>query len=234
MVKSQKLSTAIEQVPCNKLIFANQFYNENIFDTITEEAFYKSLERMCKAGTLCKLSKGTYYRPKIGRYGIVPPSEQEIVETFTKNENGTIIGYQLYNQLNISTQVSKRIEILSSQINQQSKTIKNIHIKQYKLEYTEDVKSVIHMLEILKNFYSIEDLNYNAFTSYCEKFSRNYHDKTAQYVLKNIHHQKCTISFLREILDYYHVSNTLDIHLSKLSQYKHPSMEAIYEATSVS
>ena len=234
MVKSQEISTAIGQVPCNKLIFASQFYRENMPGTITEESFYKTLERMCKTGTLCKLSKGTYYRPKLGRYGIVPPSEQEIVETFTQNKNGTIIGYRLYNQLNLTTQVPKRIEVLSSQLNQQSKTIRNIHITQHKLKYTEDVKSVIHMLEILKNFYSIEDINYAAFTSYCEKFSQHYCDEAAQYVLNTIRHQKCTISFLREILAFYHVSNTLDIHLSSLSQYKHPSMETIYEAASVS
>ena len=43
-----------------------------------------------------------------------------------------------------------------------------------------------------------------------------------------------TISFLREILRYYEVTNNLDRHLSALSTYKHPRMEEIYEIARVS
>lgn len=52
--------------------------------------------------------------PKISKYGIIPPSEKEIISAFTENETGTVVGYSLYNQLNLTTQVSKKISVMSS------------------------------------------------------------------------------------------------------------------------
>ena len=42
-------------------------------------------------------------------------------------------------------------------------------------------------------------------------------------------YQKKTISFLRNILNHYGVENNLNKYLSALSEYKHPTMEEIYE-----
>ena len=230
MNQSRAISLALETIPTNELIFASKFYREHISNNASEELYYKTLERLCKAGELCKISKGTYYRPKTGRYGVVPPSEQQIISTFTKDQTGTVIGYSLYNQLQLTTQVPKRIEVLSSQLEQQSKTIRNIRITHCSIDYSTETERIIHMLEVLKGFHTIEDINYLAFIRYCEAFSKNYSDESTTYVLKHMQYQKRTISFLQNILSYYQVSNTLNKYLSKLSDYKHPSMEAIYEA----
>ena len=56
------------------------------------------------AGKLCKIAKGTYYRPKASKYGVVPPSQKEIVAAFTEQEKGTVVGYSLYNSLKLTTQ----------------------------------------------------------------------------------------------------------------------------------
>ena len=230
MVKSQAISASIKKIPLNQLIFSNEFYHKHFADITTEESYYKTLERLCSAGDLRKLAKGTYYRPKIGRYGTVPPSDQEIIKPFIEDDKGTVVGYKLYNTLNLTTQISKKIEILSSKLDQQTKTIRNVYIQHYDIDYTEENKNIIHMLDVLKNFDSIEDINYVSFISYSEKFSRLYRDESANYILGNIHHQKRTISFLREILTFYHVPNTLSNYLSSLSEYNHPTMEALYEA----
>lgn len=230
MNKSREITSALENVPFNKLIFASQFYQKNFLNTVSADSFFKTLERLCKAGKLCRISKGTYCRPKIGKYGAIPPSAREITEDFTKDRTGTVVGYNLYNRLGLTTQVSKRIDVLSSQINQRTKSIGDVHITQIKIEFSKNNKIAIHMLEVLKDFDTIQDINYAAFERYCQKFSLQYCDEATQYVLKNIKYQKRTISFLHEILSFYHIPNTLSAHLSVLSDYKHPSMEAIYEA----
>ena len=54
----------------NELIFASKLYKTKLYDQISEAAFYKTLERMCKSGELIKIAKGTYHLPKIGKYGL--------------------------------------------------------------------------------------------------------------------------------------------------------------------
>ena len=92
-----------------------------------------------------------------------------------------------------------------------------------------EIKGMIHMLEVLQNFNEIQDLNYHQFISCCEKFAQEYDGKIFEQVIQKIRYQKRTISFLRDILNHYGVENSLNKYLSALSQYKHPTMEEIYE-----
>ena len=79
------------------------------------------------------------------------------------------------------------------------------------------------------NFNMIQDINYSEFIKYTEDFSKTYTDRTFEEVISNVSYKKSTISFLREILNYYKVDNDLDKHLSSLSNYKHPSVKEIYK-----
>ena len=140
MTSSQMVCQIIEEIPQNELIFASKLYSQRLSNTVTESAYYKTLERLCKAGSLCKIAKGTYYRPKTSKYGIVPPSQNEIVSAFTKPDKGTVIGYSLYNNLKLTTQVSKTIEVLSSALDQQTKNISNVLLQFCNLIYTPKIK----------------------------------------------------------------------------------------------
>lgn len=218
----------------NELIFASKLYRERFSEYISENAYYKMLERMCKSGELAKAAKGIYYIPYNSKYGTVPPSDKQIIETFTQNETGTVIGYTMYNHLNLTTQISKTINVLSSSIEGYSKTVRNVVVRQVQLEYSEEVKNMICGLEVLQNFYEIQDIDYSAFIEFSRKIASNYQKETFDLVISKIPYKKSTISFLREILKYYGVSNDLDQHLSALSVYKHPRMEEIYEIARIS
>ena len=87
---------------------------------------------------------------------------------------------------------------------------------------------------MLQNFGEIQDLNYAQFINFCEQFSANYNDKVFEQVCRQMKYQKKTISFLRNILAHYHVPNNLNRYLSSLSEYKHPTMEEIYETAHLS
>ena len=90
---------------------------------------------------------------------------------------------------------------------------------------------MIQMLEVLKNYYEIQELNQNQFIKLCEEFAPHYSDEIFEYVNSRIHYPKHTIAFLRSILDYYGVKNNLNKYLSAMSEYKYPKMEALHETT---
>lgn len=229
MERNNVLKNTINAMPTNQIFEASNLYFEQCNSNMSEAAFYKALERMVKEGELIKLSKGLYARAKKSKYGVVLPSEEEIIANYIGSNNGMVIGYPLYNLLNISTQIAKIIRLYSNSINQQTKTIRNIFIERKEIKFTDEVCRVIEMLEILSNFNAIQELNYNAFIGLCEKFYRQYNEETTDYVLENINYSKSTIAFLQNILRYYGVKNSLAKHLSAFSKYNYPSMEKINE-----
>ena len=189
---------------------------------------------MCKTGKLAKIAKGTYHIPKYSKYGIVPPSEKEIIYAFTENCKGTIIGYSLYNSLNLTTQISKSIDVMSSNIEGYTKKIRNIKINNVQLNYSENIINMIHCLEVLQNYYSIQDINNYSFIKYTKKIVNIYNDNDFMEVIEKINYKKSTIAFLHEILNYYGKENNLNLYLSSLSEYKYPKMEELYEITQLS
>ena len=209
----------------NELFFASNIYNEILRDKISETAFYKTLERMTKSGELVKISKGIYHLPKKSKYGVVPISNDEIISTFTENNTGTIVGYSLYNSLNLTTQIPKTISILSSTIDGQTKNIKDVSIKRVTIYFSKEVIRMIHALEVLQDFSNIEDINYSAFIDFIKEIVEEYNDRTFEEVISNINYKKSTIAFFQEILNYFNKDNNLYLHLSSLSEYKHPTME---------
>lgn len=223
---------ALAEFKENELIIASKFYREKLTNQISEAAYYKTLQRMCESGELVKIAKGTYYLPKVSKYGVVPLSEKEIVSAFTKNGTGTVIGYSLYNSLNLTTQISKTVTVMSSALEGFSKTIRNVIVLRVDIDYTEPVKNMIHCLEVLQNFNSIQDINYSMFIKYTEDFSKTYTDITFRKVISRINYKKSTIAFLQEILNYYEIDNDLDKYLSSLSDYKYPSIAEMYEIVS--
>lgn len=218
----------------NELIIASKLYKEKLSNQITEAAYYKALQRMCEAGELVKIAKGTYHLPKLGKYGIVPPSEKEIIAVFTENKTGSVVGYSLYNELNLTTQISKTVNVLSSALDGFSKSIRNIVIHHVPLEFSPKIKKMIQGLEVLQNFNTIQDINYPAFIEYSKALSQSFEEKTFEEVISKINYKKSTISFLKEILNFYNVKNNLNEYLSALSEYKHPKMKELYETARIS
>lgn len=233
MKNSLVVENALANYRENELIFASKLYREKLSDQIGEAAYYKTLERMCKAGDLVKIAKGTYHLPKRNKYGIVPPSEEEIISAFTENETGTVIGYSLYNALNLTTQISKTVNVMSSALEGFTKSIRNVIIHQMPLVFSEEVKNMVHILDVLQNFTAIQDINYSAFLKFTEKLASAYDSESFMKVISIGSYKKSTISFLHEILNFYGVQNDLSRHLSTLSEYKHPKMEELYETARI-
>ena len=222
------IKSVIEQEPENKLLEASVLY-ERSFGAVPEMSYYKTLERMSKQGTLVHLTKGIYYRPRKSRFGFVPISENDIISHYTNNGQGIVIGYRLFNQKGLTTQISKRVEVLSSALSEQKKKISNVCITNCSINFTEDTIPVIETLEILQNYKNIEDINKKALAAYMFEFAKIYSDRAAVYVLNNHKYKKSTIAFLERFLNYLGVENNLNQFLSALSSYAIPEMEEFYE-----
>ncbi len=230
MIGAQTIANLLQSIPENKLIFANKLYEEQLRGQVKEGAYYQTLGRLCKSGVLCRIGKGAYYRPRKGKYGSIPLPQSEIISAFTKNGAGTVVGYAMYNELKLTTQVSKSVEVLSAKVEQQTKSIGDVSLRYCGLEYTPEVINALSMLEVLQNFHAIQELNYGQFICFCEKFSLRYSEMAVQQVVVARPYKKRTLAFLKSILEYYNVPNGIGRYLSALSEYKYPSMEAIYEA----
>lgn len=226
---AKQIASVIEAEPCNRIFKASALYKRS-FNAIPEFSYYKALQRMSKQGALVHLSKGLYYRPQKSRFGIVPISEQEILDYYTRDNQGLVIGYRLYNQKGLTTQISKKVEVLSTALTEQKKTINNIHIKNCELVISESSIPIIETLEILQNFARIEELDKRSFASYMKNFARAYSDSATVSVLKQRNYKKSTIAFLKNFLDYFETKNSLEQFLSKLSAYKVPEASVFYEA----
>lgn len=231
MQAKHEIERQLENFEENQLIFASRLYRQSLSDTVSESAYYKTLERMCQQNTLAHVSRGIYCKPARGKYGIRLPSERDVIHEFTRDGNGTVIGYALYNHLNLTTQVPKLIEVYSSLPEQQTKRIGRVRLTQKELKYSPEAVRMIQILEVLKNYSEIQDLNQRQFIKLCEEFAPHYSDEVFEYVNSRIHYPKRAIAFLRSILDYYGVKNNLNKYLSAMSEYKYPKMEALHETT---
>ena len=229
MKSNPVVKNALTEFKENELIVASKLYREELSGLIGEAAYYKTLQRMCESGELVKIAKGTYHLPKVSKYGIVPPSEKEIISAFTEIETGTVDGCSLYNALNLTTQISKTITVMSSALEGLTKSIRNVVVYQVPLEFSQEITSIVHGLEVLQNFSTIQDINYSAFLAYTEQLASSFDAKAFREVISIKNYKKSTISFMREILNYYHVENNLDEYLSTLSKYKHPQMDELFE-----
>ncbi len=227
---TKNIQKRIEQIPYNQIIIASELYFK-YFSEVAEPTYYKILERMTKQDRLIHLTKGIYYRPKINRFGKIPITEEDIAQYYIQTDNGIVIGYNLYNSKGITTQISKKIEILSTELAEEKKNIGNVVINKVKIQLDENTKPVIETLEILQNYYKIENINNERLMLYMNEFAKRYSDKTTQYVIENRKYKKSTIAFLASFLDYLEVNHSLNRYLSSLSRYAIPNMETIYEST---
>lgn len=230
MKSKERIESLLLEYPENALIFASRIYQEKLSEEMTEAAYYQMLSRMCKDGAIARIAKGVYCRPKVSKFGTVPPSEKEIIRSFTGNERGVVVGYSLYNELKLTTQVPKRVFAYSSLLEEQHRQIGNVVLNQCNMKFDSEVRSVVRMMDVLQHYGEIQELEQTQFLKVCSAFAEQYSDSATNYVLNNLHYPKWAIAFLREVLNYHGKSHTLDRNLSSLSDYKIPRMEVLYEA----
>ncbi|MCH8569417.1 MAG: DUF6088 family protein [Balneolales bacterium] len=94
-------------------------YEDFIDEVNNKEAVIKALNRMAGGGKIEKLSKGRYYKPEQSAFGPLPPDPYQVVKDLLE-ENGKVTGYltgiSIFNQLNLTSQISSVIQIGKNEI----------------------------------------------------------------------------------------------------------------------
>ena len=228
--QAKAIEELISRQPENKILTANQVYSQ-LPESFSEQAFYQTLTRLTQRGELCHLTKGLYYRPRRSRFGVVPLGEQTIIDHYTENGQGMVIGYRLYHQYGLTTQISKNVELLSNVLQENKKTVGNAKVSRLDLNFDDAICNAIATLEILQNYRNIEDINRQQMAEYMKKFALNYSEEAIMTVLRHRKYKKSTIAFLVAFLGFWNTKHTLQQYLSRLSTYAIPQMEEFYAST---
>lgn len=142
----------VQNMACGKLF---------TYDDIPSEAKASvaiELSRLFKKGTIKKVSKGKYYKPKEQRFGEVGPSQGEKVASYLRNADGVSYetGANGFRQLGLTTQVAKTTTIATDKLYRKVQ-IDNVVLKfiPKRVDVKEDEIELVQILDALKDINKI-------------------------------------------------------------------------------
>ena len=228
-MKKESFVKMLKTAQNNGIIVSNISF-ENMFSSqMSEVAYSQAISRLCREGILYRISKGVYAFPKQTKFGSVLPSSSELIDIYCGNTNGMIVGYTMYNERHLTTQISKCINIYSNKVRENVKVIGELKIVRVDLEFSSNIKNIIEVLEVLENYNKIQDLNMDAFNSFIQNKIYSYNEEDFRMVIKNINYHKRTLAFYRMVLNHFGIQNTVSTCLSSMSKYDIPNLEEIYK-----
>ena len=223
---SEQVRAIIEQIPCNSIFVASELRNDKLSD-IPEQTYYKVLERLVKQNIIVHLTKGLYYRAVRNEKCIIPINQEDIIQHYLSEKSGVIIGKGVLSQKGMISNNPEDVKILSSNLKEEKKHIGKIAVQKSTIVLDDKTIPVVETLEILQHYNQAEDIDKHCFLSYMKKFSNQYSDDMARYVIENRKYKKSTIAFLERMLTWYGVENSLNQYLSGLSEYKIPTIQEL-------
>ena len=121
----------------------------------------KALERMQKKGTIKKVSKGVFYKPKMTILGALGPDYDIVLKNFlfkNKKRVGYITGGELYNQLNLTSQNYFRTKIATNRSRKKIEKgwLKTSTVKSY-VDITDENYQLLGILDAIKDIRNIAD-----------------------------------------------------------------------------
>ncbi len=161
MSVAQTIQNSVEAMPMGK-IFG---YQELPGYAKSPSAVIKAIGRMVSDKRLERFSKGKFYVPKKGLFGLRKPSDSELIRSMLyKNGRlrGYITGLSLYNKLGLTTQVPRTITVACNG-GRQEKEFGTIRIKTVVTRIPIEEKDVklLQYLDVLKDIKKISDSDVN-------------------------------------------------------------------------
>lgn len=145
-------------------------------DEVTAGA--KALGRLVTKGSIKRVKKGYYYKPKVSAFGEQKPREDVLLGLYLFDKNkqtAYITGTRLYNRLGLTTQVPSSIRIASMDKQVKGK-VGNLVIKPAKsyVRVTPERVPYLEILDVIKDFNMIPDLQKKDGIVYLEKVIDNF------------------------------------------------------------
>ena len=154
---SEIVRKQIEKMACGFVFSAGDFP----LDVTKQKSVNKVLENLAKTGKIRRLTKGKYYKTKMTEFGEILPDSYEIVKDLLE-ENGILIGYitgyQIFNELGLTTQISTILQIgtIKEKKNTQRGYYRIKFVKQWNRITKENIP-LLQLLDCLRFFKQIPD-----------------------------------------------------------------------------
>lgn len=176
-------------------IFDAGYLYERLFQTIPNKTYLKIIERFVNSGSFLRISKGVYL---IGESkGVVDP----ILEFYTSNYSGMVVGNHMLYNLGIVNSPSEEIELLTSRITTCTKNINNYKLRYVNVFFIPETINIIQGLECIAAIPKLEKYNANKLLHVIEKMIRSYQDFGFESIIENIKYDFATIESLAKILN---------------------------------
>lgn len=144
MLVMKKIRERVKGISEGKIITLQSFSK-----SLSKQAVVLGLSRLYQEGVLAKLEKGKYYRPKKSIFGLIGPSEDEIVNTLLDEMKGDayVSGGAIFNKMGLTTQISNEIVVVGGKYNRKKK-IGNLNVR-YQRSTFKIIKKYIKFYQIL-------------------------------------------------------------------------------------
>ncbi|WP_034887624.1 DUF6088 family protein [Gillisia sp. Hel_I_29] len=188
----------------------------------------KALSRMVSNGVIKRYKNGMYYKPKQTAFGELKPREDELLKNYLFENNkqiAYITGVRLYNQLGLTTQVSKVVRLASKDKEIKTK-IGNLIIKPAKSYVPVTRKNVplLQLLDVMKDFKNIPDMDKKRAVNFLKEQIENLtaEDKGKLTIFAKAYPPKvrALLGALLENLSYNELSESLKETINYLSNYE--------------
>ncbi len=158
---AQTIQNTVEAMPVGQ-IFG---YQELPSYAKSPSAVIKAISRLVADKRLERFSKGKFYVPKKGPFGIRKPSDGELIRSMLYKDGrlrGYVTGMSLYNQLGLTTQVPRTITVAYNG-GRQEKEFGTIRIKTVvtRIPIQEKDVKLLQYLDVLKDIKKILDSDVN-------------------------------------------------------------------------
>ncbi len=110
---AQRIRAKLEQLPPGQPVGYADFVRE----PAEFGAVAAALSRLSRTGELVRLAKGRYYRPAVGRFGPVPPTQAAVVSAVGAAPGQPapyLTGLAVYNALGLTTQVPATLTVATT------------------------------------------------------------------------------------------------------------------------
>ena len=218
---TRNLRSWVKMLKEGEMFFAKEAYSE-YFQDMDETTFYQLLARLHKNKLIGKLDKGLYYRP-YSNDPALEPSEDDIISFFTNNnKNGLIVGAHMLVDLGIIKFTDEPYEIYTNTLEIKSvRKIRNISLRTINIDFkNENNQRNIKMLELIENIDKYENINYDQLYNFILLYAHNFDQESLMNILYQKSYKKRNIAIIYDILEHFHIPNTLMRLLNKASRYE--------------
>jgi hypothetical protein len=213
------INVTIDRFP-KGYIFTYMDFNQEVSK---QDAVIKCLNRLAIAGKISRLSKGKYYKPEISTFGVLEPTQYQLVKDLLKKNNkiiGYITGFVAFNELGLTSQVTNVIQIGRNEIRSAIKRgIYKISFIKQKNNITKENITLLRILDSIRYIKLIPDTTIDKSCQRLTSILRGLNKNELDIILKlSLKYPPGTRALLGGLID----ASKMDINTSNLHSTLNP------------